>query len=214
MNAIFHAGAGVALGALALGPEATPADLALCAAAGTSPDWDGLLLLSGRPLYSRFHRAATHGLVGLAAGALLAGGILSLWGGWSFGRAAGLWLLAAAGHTASDLFNRSGVVLLHPFSSERTRFPAVSWASPLLTLGACATALGAYLASGGTRLVAVAGVAGYAVHLRRRLREPVLQDALSRWWFERMCGGPFHPYGEAPLEAAPGVSAESWRERA
>ena len=112
MNGLFHAAAGVAVGALALGGEAGRADLALCAVAGTSPDWDAVLLAISRPLYKRFHRSLTHGFAGLLVGAALAGAALALAAGWDFRRAAYLWLIAAVAHSAADLFNRSGVALL------------------------------------------------------------------------------------------------------
>ena len=201
MNPVFHAAAGATLGALALGPGAAPSDLALCALAGLSPDGDSVLLLKGKALFSRLHRSATHGFLGLAAGALLAGGLLSAWGGWTFGYAAGLWLLAAAGHTVSDLFNRSGVALFYPFSSSRTRFPAVSWGSPGLTLCACLAVLAVLLLPGAARPVSLLAVAAYSVHMLLRLRSPLLQDAVSRWWFGRVFG-PIPVPGETPAGAA------------
>ncbi|MEE9275432.1 MAG: metal-dependent hydrolase [bacterium] len=198
MNSVFHAAAGAGLGALVLGPEAAPAELALCAVAGTSPDWDAVLLLIDKPIFLRFHRGLTHGFAGLALAALLAGGVLALWGGWDFARGAGLWLLAAGGHSASDLFNRSGVSLLAPFSKRRTRFPAVSWGDIPLTLGASAVALWAFLWPESGRLAAALGLGGYALYLRRRLRAPLLQNAVSRWWFRRVCR-----FAPPPVETSP-----------
>jgi membrane-bound metal-dependent hydrolase YbcI (DUF457 family) len=188
MNGLFHAAAGVALGGLVLGGEATRADLALCALAGTSPDWDAALLFIDRPAYRRIHRTWTHGFPGVALAALTAGALLSFFGRWDFGLAAFLWLIAAGGHTISDLFNRSGVALLAPFSMERTRFPAVSWASPPLTIGAMALAIWVVIAPASGRFAAILGLALYAVYLARRLRDPIPSDSLSRWWFESVCG--------------------------
>ncbi len=188
MNGLFHAAAGVALGGLVLGDEATRADLALCALAGTSPDWDAALLFIDRPTYRQFHRTWTHGFAGLALAALTAGALFSFFGRWDFGLAAFLWLIAASGHTISDLFNRSGVALLAPFRMERTRFPAVSWASPPLTIGAMALAAWVVMAPASRRFATILGLAIYAVYLARRLRNPVPGDRLSRWWFESVCG--------------------------
>ncbi len=188
MNGLFHAAAGVALGGLVLGGEATRADLALCALAGTSPDWDAALLFIDRSAFRRFHRTLTHGFLGLALAALTAGALFSSFGSWDFGLAALLWLIAAGGHTISDLFNRSGVALLAPFSMQRLRFPAVSWASPPLTMGAVALATWVVIAPASRRVTTIIGLALYAVYLARRLRDPVPSDSLSRWWFESVCG--------------------------
>ncbi len=195
MNGLFHAAAGVAVGAVVLGGEAGRADLALCAVAGTSPDWDAALLAINRPLYKRFHRALTHGFAGLLAGAALAGSALALIAGWDFRRTVYLWLIAAAAHTASDLFNRPGVALLAPFSMERVRFPAVSWADRPLTLGALLIAAVVLWRPDVGREVSLAGLAGYACYIAWRLREPRLSDPVSRRWF-RMVNG------EAPGEPA------------
>ncbi len=188
MNGLFHAVAGVALGGLALGGEATRADLVLCALAGTSPDWDAALLFIDRPAYRRIHRTWTHGFLGLALAALAAGSLLSFFGKWGFGLAAFLWLIAAGGHTISDLFNRSGVALFAPFSMERTRFPAVSWASPPLTIGVMALAAWVVIDPASRRFATIPGLVLYVVYLARRLREPIPSDTLSRWWFESVCG--------------------------
>lgn len=187
MNGIFHAGAGVMAGALVLGPEATGAELALCAAAGTSPDWDAALLAAGRPCYQNYHRTLTHGFAGLLIAAAAAGGLLSLVG-WEFWHAAWLWLIAALGHTVSDLFNRSGVALTSPFGWERTRFPAISWADGPLTLGAVAVALWAALVPGAGRAVPLAALAGYAGYIAWRRRDPKLSDPVSRRWFDMVHG--------------------------
>ncbi|MEE9240184.1 MAG: metal-dependent hydrolase [bacterium] len=186
MNGVFHAAAGLALGGLTLGGEATRADLALCALAGTSPDWDIALLLSGRPAYHRFHRTLTHGFPGLALAALIAGAFFSFFGKWEFGLAAFLWLIAAGGHTISDLFNRSGVALLAPFSMERTKFPAVSWANPPLTIGALTVAVWVVLAPESRRFATILGLGLYAAYVAWRLREPIPSDSLSRWWFDKV----------------------------
>lgn len=188
MNALFHAAAGVALGGLALGGEATRSDLALCAVAGTSPDWDGALLVFGRQTYRQHHRTITHGLVGLAIAALAAGTFLSFFGRWDFGLAAVLWLIAAGGHTVSDLFNRSGVALFAPFSEERTRFPAVSWASPSLTIGSMIVAAWVIISPSSARFVVICGLIFYAVYLARRIQNPRLTDPMSQWWFGNVCG--------------------------
>lgn len=203
MNGLFHAAAGVAVGAVVLGGEAGRADLALCAVAGTSPDWDAALLAISRPLYKRFHRSLTHGFAGLLAGAALAGAALALAAGWDFRRAAYLWLIAAAAHSAADLFNRSGVALLAPFSMERVGFPAVSWADRPLTLGALLIAALALWRPEAGRAVSLAGLAGYVCYIAWRLREPKLSDPLSRRWF-RMVNG--EPPGEGP--ASPPAGAE------
>jgi len=188
MNALFHAAAGVALGGLALGDEATGSDLALCAVAGTSPDWDGALLVFGRKTYRQYHRTITHGFLGLALTALAAGTFLSVFRGWDFGLAAVLWLTAAGGHTVSDLFNRSGVALFAPFSEERTRFPAVTWASPSLTIGAVIVAIWVTVSPPSARFVVTCGLVFYAVYLVRRVQEPRLSDSMSQWWFGKVCG--------------------------
>ncbi len=201
MNGMFHAAAGVTLGGLALGSEATRADLALCALAGTSPDWDGVLLFVDRPTYRRFHRTLTHGFPGLTIAALAAGAFFSFFGRWDFGLAAFLWLIAAGGHTVSDLFNRSGVALLAPFSMERTKFPAVSWASPSLTIGAVALAVWVMLAPESRRFATILGLVLYAAYLARRIREPALSDSLSRWWFESVCGLAGNPEKKSEFSA-------------
>jgi membrane-bound metal-dependent hydrolase YbcI (DUF457 family) len=188
MNGIFHAGAGVMVGALALGGDATPAELVLCAAAGTSPDWDAALLAASRPCYQNYHRTLTHGYAGLLIGAVVAGGFLFLWG-WNFWGAAWLWLLAALGHTVSDLFNRSGVALASPFGWERTRFPAVSWADGPLTLGAVAVAIWVALVPDAGRAVSLVALAGYVAYIAWRRRDPRLSDPVSRWWFNMLHGG-------------------------
>lgn len=201
MNGLFHAAAGVALGGLVLGGEATRADLALCALAGTSPDWDAALLFIDRPAYRRIHRTWTHGFAGLALAALTAGALLSSFGRWDFGMAAFLWLIAAGGHTLSDLFNHSGVALLAPFRMERIRFPAVSWASPPLTIGAMALATWVAIAPGSRRFATILGLALYAVYLARRLRNPMPSDTLSRWWFESVCGLSRKPEEQGEISA-------------
>lgn len=183
MNGLFHAAAGLALGGLVLGGEATQADLALCALAGTSPDWDVALLFVGRPAYRQYHRTLTHGFLGLAISALAAGAVLSSFGKWEFGQAAFLWLIAAGGHTISDLFNRSGVALLSPFSMERTKFPSVSWANLPLTIGSLAVAVWVVVDPVSRRFAAILGLVLYAAYLARRLRDPIPTDSLSRWWF-------------------------------
>lgn len=188
MNGIFHAAAGVALGGLVLGGNASRSDLALCALAGTSPDWDAVLLFAGRPVYRRYHRMITHGFLGLGLAALTAGAFLSVFGGWEFGHAAFLWFVAALGHTVSDLFNRSGVALFSPFHPARTKFPAVSWASPTLTAGALVVASGVVLDPAAGRWMAAAALPAYGIYLARRMREPALSDPLSRWWFDQVCG--------------------------
>ena len=203
MNAIFHAAAGAALGAAVLGPEAGPAGLALCAAAGSSPDWDGLLLCHGRALYFRYHRSLTHSVLGVLAGALLAAGILSSYGGWDFSRVAGLWLLAAGGHTLADVFTRSGVALLYPFSDERWRVPALPWGGVPLTAGALFVALWALAFPAAARPVASLGLAGFAAYLLIRCRNPRPHDRLSRWWFDRVygpagAGKNFSPASDSP----------------
>lgn len=188
MNALFHAAAGVALGGLVLGGEATRSELALCAVAGTSPDWDGALLVFGRKTYRQYHRTITHGLLGLALSALAAGAFLSYFSGWDFGLAAVLWLVAAGGHTVSDLFNRSGVALFAPFSEERIRYPAVSWASPSLTVGAMIVATWVIVSPSSARFVGISGLIFYVVYLARRIQEPKLSDSMSQWWFGNVCG--------------------------
>lgn len=188
MNGIFHAAVGVAIGGLALGDHATRSDLALCALAGTSPDWDAVLLFMGRPIYRRYHRMITHSFFGIGIAALMAGAFLAVFGGWEFGHVAFLWFLAALGHTVSDLFNRSGVALLSPFYSARTKFPAVSWASPTLTVGAFVVASGVVLDPASGWWIAVMALPAYGIYLVRRMREPTLSDPLSRWWFDQVCG--------------------------
>lgn len=213
MNGVFHAAAGVALGGLALGSEATRADLALCALAGTSPDWDGVLLFVNRPTYRQFHRTLTHGFLGLTFAALVAGAFFSFFGRWEFGLAAFLWLIAAGGHTVSDLFNRSGVALLAPFSLERTKFPAVSWASPSLTIGAVALAVWVVLAPEFRRFATILGLALYAVYLARRIRKPTLSDPMSRWWFESVCGLGRNPEEMSEFSAPSGLNENRGRIR-
>ncbi len=77
MNGIFHAGAGVVIGGLALGGNATSADFAICAVAGTAPDWDAILLAVHKPHYQNYHRTVTHGFIGLTVGGVLAAAVLS-----------------------------------------------------------------------------------------------------------------------------------------
>lgn len=98
------------------------------------------------------------------------------------------------GHTASDLFNRSGVALLSPFRWERVRFPLVSWGDLPLTIGAVAVAGWVVMAPGFARMASLAGLAGYVVYLMRRRRAPNLSDPISRWWFGMM-NGPDHAAG-------------------
>ena len=187
MNGLFHVGAGVVVGGMVLGGAATPAELALCAVAGTSPDWDSILLASGRARYQEYHRTLTHGFIGLLAGGLIAAFFLSFFG-WNFTHAAFLWMAAALGHTVSDLFNRSGVALLSPVSWARVRFPAVSWADGPLTVGALAAAAWIFWMPGAGRAVPLAALAGYAAYLAWRRREPRLADPVSRWWFQKVHG--------------------------
>ncbi len=99
-----------------------------------------------------------------------------------------LWLIAAAAHTASDLFNRSGVALLAPFSMERVRFPAVSWADRPLTLGALLISAVVLWSPDAGRAVSLAGLAGYVCYIAWRLLNPRLSDPVSRRWF-RMVNG-------------------------
>lgn len=206
MNGLFHAAAGVALGGLALGSEATRADLGLCALAGTSPDWDGLLLFFDRPTYRRFHRTVTHGFLGLGLASLAAGAIFSLFGRWDFGIAALLWLFSAGGHSMSDLFNRSGVALFAPFRMERTKFPAVSWASPPLTICAVVLAVWVILMPESRRFATMVGLVLYAAYLARRVREPEPTDAMSRWWFESVCGLSRPTGNEADFPLSPKIN--------
>ncbi|MBT3352147.1 MAG: metal-dependent hydrolase [Nitrospinaceae bacterium] len=175
------------VGALALGGDATGAELVLCAVAGTSPDWDAALLVAGRPCYQNYHRSLTHGYAGLLISATIAGGFLFLLG-WNFWHAAWLWLLAALGHTVSDLFNRSGVALTSPFGWERTRFPAVSWADGPLTLGVIVVAVWVSLVPEAGRLVSLVALAGYVAYIAWRRRDPKLSDPVSRWWFDMVHG--------------------------
>ena len=187
MNGVFHAGAGVVIGGLALGGSATPADLAVCTVAGTAPDWDVILLPVHRPLYSDYHRTVTHGFIGLLMGGVLAAAVLSLFG-WEFRHAVYLWLSASLGHTVSDLFNRSGVALFSPFSWDRIRMPLVSWGDVPLTVGAVALAIWMVMLPDTARLASLAGLAAYAAYLLRRRRNPVLSNFVSRWWFQKVNG--------------------------
>jgi membrane-bound metal-dependent hydrolase YbcI (DUF457 family) len=189
MNALFHAGAGIAIGGLALGSGATPGELAVCAVAGTAPDWDAVLLAVHKPRYREYHRTITHGFIGLIAGGLIAAAVLSLFG-WGFWDAAFLWLIASLGHTVSDLFNRSGVALFSPIHWKRIRFPAVSWADGPLTAGAVALAAWVILLPATGRMASLAGLAGYAAYLMHRMRDPRLSDSVSRWWFGKLHGPP------------------------
>ena len=189
MNGLFHAATGVMIGGLALGTKATPSELAVCAVAATSPDWDAVLLAFNKTCYRRYHRTITHGFIGLIAGGLIAAAFLSLFG-WSFWHGGALWLISSLGHTVSDLFNRSGVALFSPIHWERVRFPAVSWADGPLTAGAVAVSAWVIWMPSTGRLASLVGFMGYAVYLVRRLRHPRFSDSVSRWWFGMFHGSP------------------------
>ncbi|MDP6618217.1 MAG: metal-dependent hydrolase [Nitrospinota bacterium] len=173
------------------------------AAAGSSPDWDGLLFFRGRELFFRYHRSLTHSVLGVLAGALLAAGILSSYGGWNFSRLAGLWLLAVGGHTLADIFTRSGVALLYPFSDERWRVLALPWGGVPLTAGALSLALWALAFPAAARPAAALGLAGFAAYLLVRCRNLRPLVRLSRWWFDQVygvagAGKNFFPASDSP----------------